>query len=353
MSNVHVSSTSLYQPSASRFDLADIITPQFLQQMTGQRFDANDTAFFLRQLTYIYQQTYDIKYPELKARSLIPVDNRVNPGAESYVWRQFDKRGQAKIVQNYADDFPNAEVIGKEFQTRLVSLGASYQYTLQDLRAASMAGMPLETRKAETARRVMENLVEQIAAVGMNGAFGADPTETGDNIPIYGLCNFPNIGVNTTTHNWTNGSTTVAQILADVNALQASIFNTSLGVHTPDTLVLPTTVYSYLATTPRSPTFTDDTILQYMLKQSPWLKAIEYWPWLDTAGKLQDTTTAGPRCILYERSPEILQMVVPQEFEQLPPQMINMAFKIPCHMRFGGVTIRYPKAVAYLDGVTG
>lgn len=338
--------------SGERFDLADFVTPQVLQALTGRRFDAGESAMFLRQLTYIYEQTFDIKYPDLKARKLIPVDSRVNAGADSFVWRQFDKRGQAKVVQNYADDFPNAEVVGQEFQSRIVSLGASYQYTLQDLRAASMAGLPLETRKAETARRVMENLVEAIAATGMTGTFGTVPSETNDAIPIYGLTNFPNIGINTTTNNWSGGAT-IAQILADVNALQASIFTNSLGIHEPDTLVLPTKLYSFLATTPRSPTFTDDTMLQYILKTSPWLKAIEFWPWLDLAGFLQNGSTPGPRVLLYERTPENLQLVIPQEFEQLPPQMIGMSYKIPCHMRIGGVTVRYPKSIAYLDGATG
>lgn len=342
--------------SGERFDLSDFVTSQTLQALTGRRFDAADTAVFLRQLTYIYQQTYDIKYPELKARQFIPVDNRVGPGADSFVWRQYDKKGTAKVVQNYADDFPNAEIIGKEFQSRVVSLGASYQYTLQDMRAAAMAGLPLETRKAETARRVMENLVESLAAYGLNQTQPGqdlDPVqETGDSIQFYGLTNFPNIQTSTTTNNWTSGST-VQQILADVNALQNLVFKNTKGVHMPNTLLLPTDIYGYLATTPRSPTFTDDTMLQYILKQSPWLESIDYWVPLDTAGKKQDGTTVGGRIMCYQRDPEVLQMVIPQEFEQLPPQMIGMSFKIPCHMRYGGVTVRYPKALAYLDGAAG
>ncbi len=115
--------------SGERFDLADFVTPLTLQSM-GFRADSAQTAVFLRQLTYVYEQTYDIKYPDLKARKLIPLDTRVTNGADSFVWRQFDKRGQAKIVQNYADDFPNVETFGQEYQTRIVSVGASYQYSL-------------------------------------------------------------------------------------------------------------------------------------------------------------------------------------------------------------------------------
>ena len=45
--------------------------------------------------------------------------------------------------------------------------------------------------------------------------------------------------------------------------------------------------------------------------------------------------------------------VIPQEFEQLPPQMVNLMFKIPCHMRVGGIRVSYPKSIVALDGAAG
>ena len=42
---------------------------------------------------------------------------------------------------------------------------------------------------------------------------------------------------------------------------------------------------------------------------------------------------------------------VPMMFEQFPPQPRNMEFVINCHAKFAGVSIYYPKAVCYLDGV--
>lgn len=329
----------LYLPLSETF-------PALCRNM-GLRLDANDTAIFLRQLTYIVQQTYDIEYPELKARRLIPVDNRPGPGAEYYIWRQFDKRGSAAVVDSYSDDFPNAEVVGKEFASRIRSLGVSYQYSIQDLRRASMAGLPLETRKAETARRVMENLLETIAWTGDPNAQASDAT------PMRGLANIAEASKGYATCNWIDGSATVDQILKDLNLAQKKIVDDTKGVHLPDTLVLPVATYTALATRARSSTFTEDSVLQYILKQSPWLKSIEFTSFLDTAGKAQDTVTVAPRAILYERSPEVCQLVIPQDFEQLPPQQLNMSFKIPCHMRTGGVVVHYPLAIHYIDGTQG
>lgn len=357
-------SLSLSRPLASGegFDLARIITPGVLENMTGQRHDAASTAFFLRELTQIYETTYDVKYADKVARTLLDVDTRINPGAESFVWRQYDKVGLAKVVDSYAEDFPNVEVQGKEFQTRLVSIGASYQYTLQDLRAAQMAGLPLEAKKAQIVREVMENAIESIACVGLLGSpalLGAPAAQSAtDYTQLFGLANFPNIIAGGTSGYTTNSwlTATVAQIMADINGMQKAIFTQSKGVHRADTLVLGTDAYAVLATTDRSQTYTDDTLLQYVLKQSPWLKQIIYWPALDTAGTLYNggsPSGAGPRVLMMERKPENAQLVISQEFEQLPPQLRNMAFRVPCHMRTGGVTVRYPLSIAYLDGTSG
>lgn len=324
------------------------IIPQIVRNM-GYRADSNETNVFLRQLTYIVQQTYDIQYPALKARQFFPVDNRPAPGSEFYLWRQFDKTGKAMIVNDYALDWPNVEVTGKEFQSRIYSLGNSYQYSLQDLRRASMAGLPLETRKAEAARFTMEQTMEVAAFTGVPGQDLTSATPCAClNAYAGGGC-----AIDTVTHDWTSPSTSVDQILGDLNASQKGIFDDTKGIYEADTLVLPTATYSALATRARSSTFTEDSMLQYILKQSPWLKSVEFTSYMDTAGLKQDGSTPGPRAFLYKRDPAVIQMVVPQEFEQLPPQQLGMAFKIPCHMRFGGIVIRYPKALRFIDGTQG
>ena len=359
--------------SGERYDLADFINPQTLQAVTGQRYDAATTAFFLRDLTEIMGRTFDVKYPDLVARQLFPVWSGVDPGAESFVWRQFDRVGAADLIDTYAADLPASEVQSKEFQQKIVSLGSSYNYSIQDLRRARMAGIPLETRKALAARRSVEQAVEQIAFFGLQqnpdtsaGAqairFIKAAVNTGDPLEQYGFTNFPNINGVTTTNTWVDYTGTfptlatgisVNTIVNDLNKLQTSIINVSKGVHTPNTLLLPLTVWTALAAAARSVTFTDDSVLTYLQKLSPWIKEVRYSTMLEKAGLKQDNTTPGPRIMLWEKNEENAQLVIPQEFEQLPPQMVNLTFKIPCHMRIGGMRVSYPKSIAYLDGVGG
>ncbi len=327
---------------------------------TALRHDASQTMMFARQLEYIYTQTYDILYPQLKARSLVPVDTRVPSGAESFTYRSYEKKGQAKIVHNYSDDFPNADAVANEFQQKIVSLGCSYKFSIQDMRAAAMAGVPLEAKKAEAARWAMESLLEDLAATGDNSGL----------TPMLGLAN--GFGILSTTKvspNTANGgdvtgswaaqihaaqagagitAATVSAIVGDVQALWTNIHNTTLGVHEMNTLALPTIAYGVLATTMRAPGFTDDTILNYIMKllAPQGLREIVFWNRLDTAGAAGATRMLG-----YEKSDQNEGLIISQEFEQFAPQPKGMEFTIPCHMRSGAVEVRYPKSVAYMDGI--
>lgn len=322
--------------------------------ITGQtRTDSSDAFFMLRQLTSAMKTTYDQKYPGLIARDILPLATEIDPGAELFAWKSYDRMGQAKVVTTYADDSPNIEVFGKEYFTRILSLGASYQYSIQDIRKASMAGVPLETKKAVACRRAQEELLERIVAFGLSGATGTPNTISTDTVGVFGLANNPALvsGIYNTSVNWTSSS--VANILADFNVMQNKIFNNSKGIHKGTTLLCSTSMYSFLNTSQRSVTFTNDTIGQYLIESSPWLEEIIHWPLLDLAGKKQDTTTAGPRMILMERNAENAAIALPLDFEQLPPQPRNMAFVIPTHMRTGGVTMRYPLAFQLCDGAEG
>ncbi len=328
---------------------------QFTQYAAGgilSRYDASFTAAFSRSLEYIYTQPFDVEYPALRARQLIPLDSQPNAGAEFYTYRMYDKTGRAAIVHNYAGvSFPEADAIADEFRQLIVSLGSKYSYTVQDMRAAAMAGIPLEAWKANAARFAIEKRIEEIA-------FSGD-TSTG----LVGITNAPGVqsiskvspgsgGPGT----WASQITaaiaggTVTQtaqaILADVNAMANAIYSNTLGNHTPTTLVLPLSAYAAVMTQTRAPGFTDDTIGQYILKSSPWLNEIVDWVYANGA-------SAGTgEAIMYEKDPEVVSLVIPQDFEQFPPEIDALRWLVYCHLRCGGVRAIFPQAIATMTGVS-
>jgi len=297
----------------------------------NQRFDANETAAVTRALEHVKSRTYDIKYPALKGRELVPVSNEVNTGAESVVYEQWDEVGEAKLLANHADDLPAVDAIVREFSGMVKSIGCFFSYSIQDLRRAAMTGSQLDLRKARAARMFVERRIDEIIAygdaeAGLTGFFGLSAST-----PVLAA-----------TGNWSG--LTHAQILVDLHTLANSIVTLTKGVEIPDTIVLPVPQYSLIATSNNATT--DRSTLEVFLAQTPYIKQVI--PWFKAAG----AGAAGvDRAVAYRKDPEVLEMDVPQEFEMMPLQPQNLAFKVPCHARVGRVTCPYPLAVAYQDGI--
>lgn len=316
---------------------------QLILNQMGLRLDAKYTAALDFQLEHLRVQTYDIKYPEMKARKLIPVDLSVDPGAESIVYHQWDEYGMAEIISNYADDLSMVDTLAEKFTTLVESLGKGFQYSIQDLRRAAMAGNQLDQRRARACRRAIERGIDEIAAVG--NAKGK----------LKGFLNHPNVTIliatsDGTSARWIGGRTDGGKdpglIKADMHAAVTSIWTTTKQVHQPDTIVLATTEYGHISQTSVS-ALNQETILRSFLKNNPMITNVDFWYKLDTA----DAAGTGPRMVTYQRDPEVLELVIPQDFEQFPPQARNLAFVIPCHARIGGVVFYYPLAVTYTDGI--
>lgn len=330
------------KPSAESQAEAERILATFPRQRradgTQSRTDAGETATFARALEFIKKETYDVKYAALKLRTFVPKDGSIPSGAESFTYRSWDWRGMAKIVESHSDDLPTVSILGKEVPSPIKSLGAAYGYSIQDVRAAALMGVPLDAKKGAAVRRVIENAIEEIGAEGNADA----------NLP--GFINNSNVPLITNatsgfTGDWLNPATTALEILADLHLIANTVATQSKHIHSADTMIVPASHYLHIATKPISDLQPENTVLKVFLATNPTVRFVDQWHYLDDA----DEAGTGPRVVCYERNPEVLGLVVPQEFEQLPAQPKNLGFHIPCHARIGGVQIRYPLGMVYAD----
>ncbi len=77
--------------------------------------------------------------------SLLPPE--VNEGAETTTYYSYDITGMAAIINNYATDLPRVDVKGESHTAHIKSIGDSYGYNVQEMRASRMAGKSLDARK--------------------------------------------------------------------------------------------------------------------------------------------------------------------------------------------------------------
>ena len=301
--------------------------------------DNNESIFFTRELEHKKANAYNVLYPEYQFASgaLIPISNEAGEGAESIVYEQYDTVGMAKVISNYADDLPASDVKGKEFSSIVKSLGTSFTYNIQEIRAAQKAGKPLRQKKADAAMRSMNQLIDNI---GLNG-------DTVNNLT--GFNDTTNATEYTMPSDGTAAAKTIASktpdlVIRDLNAIANLPVTTTKGVEIPDTMLIPLAQYNDIAT--RRVTDTNETILQYFLKNNPYIKSVIPVPKLVDAGA---SSTARIWC--YKNSPDKLTYEMPQMIEFLPEQPDNLAFKTPVHARNGGVLIYYPLSRSFADGV--
>lgn len=306
--------------------------------------DANETIFFDRELTAVRARSYDVKYPALKATSLIPVSTEAGPGAETVLYEQYDSVGFMKLISNYATDLPRADVKGKEFTIAVKSIGGSYGYNIQEIRNAAKAGKPLEQRRANAARQAYEQYVNNLAWLGDGSAtYGG----------MYGLLFTPNTTkTQPTTGAW--NTATADQILADFAKVYGEMQTATNSVEIPDTCLVRPAVYTKLATT-RVGSTSDTTILEYLKKVYPGIT----WDWVNeltsvtsTTGKKPSGTAGSTNClVLYSRNPDKLVLEIPQPFEQFEVEKRGLEYLIPTHARVAGVIAYYPLSISIMENI--
>ena len=305
-------------------------------EATG-RFDANESVFFARQLEYVKAKTYDIKRAPLNAMRLFPVSTETPEGATTITYRQYDGVGMAKIVANYANDLPRADVTGKEFTSPIRSIADAYGYNTQEIRSAMFAGVPLNAKKATQAARAQEELVNQLAFAG-DADHGLPGLISNTNIPEVTLA------ADGTGSSKAFSTKTADKIVRDVNSLINKVLTQSKGVHRANQVWLPIEQYALLATTQNSAA-SDTTILDFLRQVNPGV-TFEAVIELDGAG-----ASGADRMYALENSIDNWQLEIPMMIRTYAPQQSGLEFVVPMESRYGGVIIEYPLSMSFADGL--
>lgn len=315
-----------------------------IKNFTKLRHDAGETFFFARELEYIKSKSYDIEFPEMKAFKHLPISTEAGEGAQAITYAQFEEVGLARIIESYADDLPRADIRGKEYTSQVKSVGCSYGYSVQEIRAAIFVGRSLTQRQANAARRANDQKINRLAWFG----------DTVYN--ILGIINTPNIPAYLVPADGVGASTlwvdkTPDQILRDLNLITNSIVALTKGVEMPNTVLLPVAQYTLIASTPRSAT-SDTTILEYFIQNNPFITTVDWVPELVGAGIEPPNGGLGSDMfIVYDKNPDKLTMEIPMPFTQYPPQERGLEFVVPCESRYGGVITYYPLSLAFGEGI--
>jgi hypothetical protein len=305
--------------------------------IVARRLDRAESVFFARENEYVKTKTYDAKSPELKGLRLVPQASDLPSGIEQITYRRYFEAGEAKVIADYAKDFPRVEVFAKEYTSKVVDIGDSYGYSIKEIRLAMRSGKRLDQRRALNARRTIERKLNHITL------------RTDSDWGTFGLLDYPGITEATLPADGTGGSKswsakTVDQILRDINVMMDAVNVPTNGIEEADTLLLPLPARNQLINTRLGDTTIS--LMKYIQDNLPQIKRIE---WLN---ELSGIGAGGTNRIMVGKfDNEHLENQIIGDFEQLETEHEGGEYKIPCMATTGGVIIYYPMAFAFADGV--
>ena len=296
-------------------------------------FRLDDAGLFLdRQLEYIRPQIFEVEYADIKYPTILPVTAEAGPGSQQFTYRIMDATGDFKLISDAADDLPRADVSQTEKSINIRSFGGSFGYTVQELRAAQMANVALEQRRAAAVRRAYEEKVESVAMFGEGS------------VNLAGFFNNATVDVISANKWFSTSAVTAQEMLEILNQGVSAIISGSNMKEQPDTILMPYEDYNTVSTT-RNSDSSDATVLEYFLRTNPYIRNVEPINQLAAA----NSSLTKNRLVVYKRDPQKVQLHIPQPLELFPPQQRGLEFIVPAHARVGGVALYYPKSVKYVQ----
>lgn len=313
------------------------------------RFDSVEDAsvFFARELDHVKTKSYDKLYPELSSFTLFPHTQEADPGDETITYYSYDRTGIADIINNYATDLARVDVKGEPKTAQIKSVGASYGYSVQEMRASRKANKKLDHRKAESARYAVDVKLNILAFMGdkKNNLIGVLSPE--NNIPM--IMSEPGESGST---KWKDK--TADEILAEINGWMATVSRNTKNVEKPDTLALPSDVYIDIST--RRIDMTNTTVKDFVLDHAPYLKDIK-----DAAELNADSIETNPYAsegedgqgvaLFFTYDPDKMAIEDPMPYYQYPAQERNLEIIVPCEARTAALIIYYPMSALIAVGI--
>lgn len=303
-------------------------------------FQDNELNRISRLFNQIIVETYGLDRENLDALSFIPAQVGVGPWLRSWSYKIVNEMGVAKLISDYTEDFPPVSR-GIELKTNEIrEYGLSYGYSEFELMQWLTAGIDLSRDEADTARRKIDEKVDEVLFVG-----DTEANTTGFlNNPNVPLVVVP-VGASGDTAIKTK---TLNEIIATFQAMIDTVRTNTHRTVKPDTVLLPHDAFVYLSTTTKDEKGGDLTILEYLEKI---FKGQGITNWRECS-KLDSAGTDGvTRAMIYKYSPSVVTRCLPIPFKQEEPQKDALHYKVPCYTRIGGVAFKNINAVAYADGL--
>lgn len=290
-------------------------------------------AFAVSQLAYVETKEYERQYQPMLYETLLgpTISTSAPEGATTVEYEIVDYVGMGKRISPSGTDIPYADVAQTRVAMAIANGGIGYQYNTEDLRNASFNNRPLPTRKLRAALMAWRRHMNRVALLG-------EPTSN-----FTGLFNNAAVTVANRPSGAVWDAASADSIIADITAGITAIQVATVNNDSPVKIALPIASYGILLK-PRSTT-SDTTILEFLQRTRP---GLEFYAVNELA-----TMGVGPskRMVFFNPTDDNMVLHLPMTVRFLAPQFEDLAIKIPGEYKYGGLNVRRPLTMYYMDGI--
>lgn len=308
----------------------------------AERFDSASTVVFLeRELTSVDPKKYMELFEGLRAMDFVPPIENIAPYDKTYEYSMWGITGAAATYGDNARDLPRVGVTRKPFSRRISPIGASYGWTVDDIRAAAAKNIPLDDVTVIAAMTAIKRKLDRRIALG-DAELGYEGllnnAQILDDNSVAPVGNFATAA---------NKLDSLNKLVADTRARLKQATEMPGGDGIPAfnkfQILLPTADYAAVKQTPASANYPQSILQVFLDNNSEWVSGVSEWSYLDDL----DNGNEG-RAVCYPLNPAALGHATARYYTEEPPQAAGLNIEVPCHASSGGTVIRFPVAFSYM-----
>lgn len=280
--------------------------------------------------------------------------------AEEYEWTKRDHVGEAIVGMTLDDtEVPSTNAQVERFRSKFINFKAGYHWNLEDMQGRGLTSIDIIAERQKAARDLIARAQDNYILFGndaanIKGLFNS----TAPNVLSTSASALPtDLSADYIDGGWkalaTGSDANRVTLLEDIGKMvnqQEELANTGNGPDNQqllaDTLILPRDVLRAFEQTPFSTQYKDRSVMEEIKLRFPQIRNYWFSTKLATAG-----AGNGPRAVFYKKSVDVVHLVAPIMYEEIPAQFRAFATKIHAFGRFGQVDFKQPVAAMYVDGI--
>lgn len=312
------------------------------------QFDDAGLNSIKRDFNQVEREAYQMPREKLDAIKSAPIKGGINKGAQTYTYKIVTELGMAKLLAADAKELPQVSTGYKKKTVDIHNVGDSYKFTQEELDSCAYAGIPLESDDARTARRKIDEKIDELIYVG------------DEDWGVLGLLNNPNVtrteaadNAAKTSKSWKNK--TLDEITADIQQMIDTVFAATKGPRGSGTVEANTIKIpreAYVSLTNRTKGVDSDVTFLKALQDRFAPQGLVNWECCVSAGGVGKVgSNAADRALLYNKGIENVFSIITVPFRVLPAQYQGLSVVFNCIARSAGCVWRRPTTGVYMDGV--